>query len=612
MTLKKKIMISVCVTVITAAIFSAVIINRRKAAGQPPVPPETVSLDKQNLQNIISITGNLESEEKRVITSELTDHKVVKLYVKEGDRVSEGDEIAAFDTTPIEDKLKILRESVAVAAQKADIEESLAVRNLESTLQGSEIEKARAQKQIEAANSALEKAKQESEHTKSLYHQEKSKIQEKETTINQLRQESERIKNSMTEMTALLASIKGERETAISEKTQLEEAAAQKEEEVREARPAYETALAIFESMAADETLTAEDIEAARGEMEDKKTKLQEAETEAARLNSLIAEAGEKLQRIQESEESVGADYTKAESDLQHKSEELAETENAYAAAKDMAAAKESELKQSNAAIATAGADYEKSRQSSEDISRNSGKSIADLQDGLKSVEITKAGSNLQEKMDIKKYERQLDDCVIKAAADGVITSLGIQEGNVYKGGEIVTIQDTEHLKAVALADQFDIIKLQKDMKAEIQPVSSEEEKIHGKISFISPIPKSQPAPGGPNDNTPSTVEYPVEIAFHSVNKQLRVGMKVKINIVLEEVKNAFAVPYNCITTDEQGNTVITVLENEIQKTIKVKQGLETDYYVEIKSKELKKGMEVIVPAAQSESMSVPVSGAEQ
>lgn len=612
MTLKKKIMISLCVTVVTTVIFSAVIINRRRAAEQPPAPPETVSLDRQNLQNIISITGNLESEGKRVITSELTDHKVVKLYVKAGDRVKEGDEIAALDTTPIEDKLKILRESVAAAAQKADIEESLAVRNLESTLQGSEIEKARAQKQIEAANSALEKAKQESEHTKSLYNQEQSKIQEKETTINQLRQESERIKNSMTEMTALLASIKEEREAAVSEKAQLEETEAQKEAEVREAQASFETALAIFESMAADETQTAENIEAARGEMEDKRTKMQEAETEAARLNSLIAEAGEKLQRIQESEEVVGADYTKAESDLQHKSEALAETENAYAAAKDMASAKESELKQSNAAITTAGADYEKSRQSSEDISRNSGKSIADLQDSLKSVEITKAGSNLQEKMDIKKYERQLDDCVIKAAADGVITSLGIQEGDVYKGGEIVTIQDTEHLKAVALADQFDIIKLQKDMKAEIQPASSEEEKIHGKLSFISPIPKSQPAAGAPNDNTSSAVEYPVEIAFHSAGRQLRVGMKVKINIVLEEVKNAFAVPYNCITTNEQGNTVITVLENEMQKTIKVKQGLETDYYVEIKSKDLKKGMKVIVPASQSEFRSVPISEAEQ
>lgn len=612
MTLKKKIMISVCITVITAVIFSAVIINRRKAAEQPPAPPETVLLDRQNLQNIISITGNLESEEKRVITSELTDHKIVKVYVKAGDRVKEGDEIAALDTTPIEDKLKILRESVAVAAQKADIEESLAARNLDSTLQGSEIEKARAQKQIEAANSALEKAKQESEYVKSLYNQEKSKIQEKEASLNQLRQESEIIKNSMTEMTALLESIKGEQEAALSEKAQLEEAAAQKEAEAGEAQTAYETALAIFESMAADETQTAENIEAARGEMEDKRTKMQEAETEAARLNSLIAEAGEKLQRIQESEEAAKADYAKAENDLQHKNEAAAETENAYAAAKDMAAAKESEIKQSNAAITTAGADYEKSRQSSEDISRNSGKSIADLQDSLKSVEITKAGSNLQEKMDIKKYERQLNDCVIKAAADGVITSLGIQEGNVHKGGEIVTIQDTEHLKAVALADQFDIIKLQKDMKAEIQTASSEEEKIHGKISFISPIPKSQPAAGAPNDNTSSAVEYPVEIAFHSAGRQLRVGMKVKINIVLEEVKNAFAVPYNCITTNEQGNTVIMVLENEMQKTIKVKQGLETDYYVEIKSKELKKGMEVIVPAAQSESMSVPVSGTEQ
>lgn len=604
MTLKRKIIISVCIAVSTAIVFSVIAVNSKKAAAQPPAQPETVSLDRQNLQNIISITGNLESVGKRTIVSELTEQKIVKLNVKVGDRVKEGDEIAALDPTPIEDKLKILRESVAFAEQKAEIDKNIAARNLDSTVQGSEIEKTRAQQAAEAANNALEKAKQESDHAKSLYEQEKYKIKDKEATLNQLRGESEAVKKSMEEQAALLEDIKRQREEKQTAKSRLEEGRTQKETALKEAQTAYEAALSIFENMAKDETQTAENIEAARGEMENKKTLMQNAEKEAADIGSQIAAVDAELQNLQESEKNAQEAYAGAESEYQLKSTAAAETENAYAAAKDMAEAKESAYKQSDAAIMAAGTDYQKSVQSVEDINRNSGKSIADLQDSLKGVELTKAGSNLQEKMDIKKYEHQLSDCVIKASADGIITSVGIQEGNVYKGGEIATIQDAEHLVAVALVDQFDITKLQNGMKAQIQTASSDEMKINGKISFISPIPKSQPTTGAANDTSSSTVEYPVEIAFNSSGKQLRLGMKVKINIVLEEVKNAYAVPYNCITTDEQGNPAITVLENETEKTIEVEQGLETDYFVEIKSTKLREGMQVIVPAAEGEAES--------
>lgn len=612
MSLKKKILISISIALITSGAIAGAVMNHANTVVQPPALPETLSLARKNLQNTISITGNLESAGKRVITSEQTDQKVVKLYVKAGDRVKEGDVIAALDTTPIDDKLKILRDSVSFAIQKAEIEKAIAERNLDSTLEGSEIEKARARKAIDDANSALEKAKQESSQAKSLYEQAKSKIKDKESSLKHLRDESEEAKKSSKERAALLEEMKRKREEKQNEKPGLEDNKAQKEAGLKEAKSAYEEAVAIFEDMAADDTQTAEDIEAAREEMEQKKSLMQNAEKEAEAANTQLSALAAELQNLQESEDNTQKAYAKAEEEFRQKTEAAAAAESAYAAAKDTAQAKESAYKQTDALITSVGTEYQKSLQSSDDINRNSTKSIADLQDSLKSLEITEAGSNLQEKMDIKKYEHQLEACVIKATADGIVTSLGIQEGNVYKGGEIATIQDTEHLVATALADQFDVMKLKNGMNVEIQPASSDTLKITGKIVFISPIPKSQQAAGQPGEQSNASVEYPVEISLDSSDARLRLGMKAKLNIVTEEAKNVYAVPYNCIATDEQGNSTITVLEDEAERTIQVIQGLATDYFVEIRSRELKAGMQVIIPAAEGDTETNSVNGVAQ
>lgn len=99
MSLKKKILISISIALITSGAIAGAVMNHANTVVQPPALPETLSLARQNLQNTISITGNLESAGKRVITSEQTDQKVVKLYVKAGSGVDSGvlaDEISGF------------------------------------------------------------------------------------------------------------------------------------------------------------------------------------------------------------------------------------------------------------------------------------------------------------------------------------------------------------------------------------------------------------------------------------------------------------------------------------------------------------------------------------
>lgn len=88
---------------------------------------------------------------------------------------------------------------------------------------------------------------------------------------------------------------------------------------------------------------------------------------------------------------------------------------------------------------------------------------------------------------------------------------------------------------------------------------------------------------------------------------------------MLSEATDVFAVPYDAIHEDADGNTVIYVkdqttnnVENTTgasdnkenqqtaQKEIKVTKGMESDYYVEISGDDLKEGMQVIIPSDET------------
>ena len=76
---------------------------------------------------------------------------------------------------------------------------------------------------------------------------------------------------------------------------------------------------------------------------------------------------------------------------------------------------------------------------------------------------------------------------------------------------------------------------------------------------------------------------------------RMRVGMTAKASVILDSAKNVICVPYDCVKTNEDdGSFYVTVIEDDgTKKDIKVKKGLESDYYVEVKGDGLKKGMTI-------------------
>ena len=97
-------------------------------ANQPKQTFQTVT--KMDISNSIAVTGTIESNESRTVTTLVTDTKVLSVSVDVGDYVQAGDPICTFDTTSIKDKISRLEKKIKVAEQQAALEEQTAANSL--------------------------------------------------------------------------------------------------------------------------------------------------------------------------------------------------------------------------------------------------------------------------------------------------------------------------------------------------------------------------------------------------------------------------------------------------------------------------------------------------
>ena len=115
---------------------------------------------------------------------------------------------------------------------------------------------------------------------------------------------------------------------------------------------------------------------------------------------------------------------------------------------------------------------------------------------------------------------------------------------------------------------------------------------------------------GGSSSSSSSSASYEVKITLDDTDDRLRVGMTAKASVILESAEGAFAVAYDCVETDSDGNSYVTAVDDEGNETkITVTKGLESDYYVQIISDELYEGMLVKATAASTSSKSNGTDG---
>lgn len=202
----------------------------------------------------------------------------------------------------------------------------------------------------------------------------------------------------------------------------------------------------------------------------------------------------------------------------------------------------------------------------------------------------------------IEDYEEQLRDCTVYASMSGTITALNVEEDNVFEGGTIYEIQDVHNFIVDATVDEYDVVSLERGQTAYVKTDSLGDEELEGEVTYVAPAGTTGQTMG----SNSGTASYEIQITLNEPQEKLRAGMTASVSIALEESKNALAVPYDCVQTNANGDSVIYVDDNGEKKEVQVTTGIETDYYTEVISDEISEGMTVYLstPLQQSTGQS--------
>lgn len=205
-------------------------------------------------------------------------------------------------------------------------------------------------------------------------------------------------------------------------------------------------------------------------------------------------------------------------------------------------------------------------------------------------IDAEKYSTDDSSKAQLSKLKEKLDNCVVKAPMDGLITALNVAEGNIPTTDTIMTIEDDSALKISATVREADIFSIETGMKALVKTTATKDKEFVGEVTKVVKIysPPSYEGyteiPGG----------YIVEITAKDTG-DLYIGMNAKADIIIDEKKDAFAVPYDSIVQDENNDSVVYIAREQegdlyTAEAVKVTPQMETDYFIEIVSDEIKEG----------------------
>ncbi|MCR5607548.1 MAG: efflux RND transporter periplasmic adaptor subunit [Lachnospiraceae bacterium] len=255
-----------------------------------------------------------------------------------------------------------------------------------------------------------------------------------------------------------------------------------------------------------------------------------------------------------------------------------------------------SEVEMLKEQIEAAKESYEMAKESQQDATASynetlisTNRSVQAIQNSIE-MEQYETSSTKDMQKQLTELQKQLENCIVKAPCDGLVTAVNISTGDTYAPGTpMVTIEGTNTLKVIVDVQESDILKLEEGMKAIVTAPALEDEEIQGTVTRVVKI-KSQ---GGMGDYYQSATGYSAEITIE--NTKLLVNMSAKAKIVLYSRPAALAVPYDLVQYDEENKAyIMTATKNDNGKytahKTKIKVGQELDYYVEVTGGDLKEG----------------------
>lgn len=175
----------------------------------------------------------------------------------------------------------------------------------------------------------------------------------------------------------------------------------------------------------------------------------------------------------------------------------------------------------------------------------------------------------------IQSLEKQLANQKVLAPADGVVTSLTVNAGQMLaEGSEIATIADVSKLKVSAYLNELDAGKAEQGMKAVVTGEAFSNS-YEGSISYLAPT-------AGLADPTSKDTSVEMEVSLNQVSSELRPGYNVTVEMEIPD-KERLLVPIDAVQYDGEQAYVFKV-QDSVAVKVPVTTGKEGEAQIELVS----------------------------
>ena len=626
--------------VVVAAIITVLVVASQVRAAKAELEKnssvETIALEKTDITRTVSVSGVVESAKVTNIYTTQS-YPVKEIYVKVGDPVKTGDVLAVLDMSRLENDIsqtEINLKSAEASAQEELRSNSNNVVNAQTSLDSSRITLSRQQLNTKNAEKDLKEAEEKVSEEFDSYTYD-NMIQDTKLSLERRTEDLEKAQDDLDDainnfdeysFQNAITDAKNNLERRKDELKEAEKASNKEQNSISVNLGGYNSAVraaATMLSLKEDALKKAKEILDAATETEDEEAikaaqafyDIAKQERDAA--NAALASANKDLDyaiKTMDSSDSSDSKVTNATYALRDAQNTYDRALTNLERAKDDAvdAAKDGLTRMQNA-FDDAQRAYEKALEdkiraidnntdSNETRLENAQKAYEDSQRQLESSEngVRSAANSLDQaknrpasqgtsieiqELNLERLNNQLDEGIIVATTDGVITEVNAKVG-APPSGIMFVIEDTENLHVSARVREHSISSVSLDQESVITTDATGDKEYNGKVSYISP--RAVSAAGS------TSVEFEVQAELVKPDTEIKIGMNAFLNIIIEKKPNVFAVPNSVIVTNERGSFVYT-LENDEKKEIQVTLGIRSMVNTEITSESLFNGMQLLI-----------------
>ena len=502
---------------------------------------QTENIEKRSIATSISATGTIQTSNTKNVVSTLSGMKVKTVNVKEGQSINAGDVICTLDTSSIQDNLNTAQNSLSISNAQGALGIKSAERNLNEAIENKNQQVGATQNDVNSALSAYQNAQNELTNAQ----------------------------NQLNSFNSNLASLYGN----YSEQSKKFEKV---EIEYNKRKTEYETCENSYNAKAAEiATLTPGTNEYNNAQVE--------------------------LQKLEQEMNIAKSKYLAYENTYNLENSNFEPTKSNYENLQNQIATVSANINTLKTNVDSLKQAYDKTVEAYNSTVSTADSTIASMQDNLENSKLSSSLNAQTQKAQVKSYQDQIKDGIIKSDVSGVVTSVSVKAGDIYTGSVIAVIEGTEQVIVESEIDEYDIADVNVGMSVLIKTDATRDQELKGKIIYVSPSSTTSQAgaTGLTTTSQNSKATYKVKIELESQNERLRLGMNAKLSIITDSRENVWTVPYDAIYTRDDGSKYIEILKNEEteeKEELDVETGLESSYYVEIKSDKLTDGMKVVLP----------------